>query len=221
MRSFVIAAAAGGLCVAAPQALACFSDPPDPPPTFWIESLGDTDMDGGVNFLLAQEVSLFNANITTPCSCGLGIEGAIPPGFAVVDVGLEIWNKTTGERAPIGEFNALNPGPQFSAAYNTLRDGTGETWFGFGGFVPTFVTPILGENEVLKVVFEIDVVGGIETLRTLRGTVGAGMGDGNALPQVDGDHPVMFFSPLENTLPSPATASALALLGLGAVRRRR
>jgi len=97
MRMYFVVAAVGGLGVVAQQANACYMQPPTPPPTFWTVAVGDTDGDGRPNLLIAQEVSMFNAGVTTSCSCGLGVSGIIPAGFEVDSVTLEIWNEETGD----------------------------------------------------------------------------------------------------------------------------
>jgi uncharacterized protein (TIGR03382 family) len=216
-ESAIVALAVGAL--AAPT-LACVVPPVEPPPTFWIDRLGDTDGDGGFNTLVAQEIGLFSFDNLTNCSCGLGIVGGLPIGGEIDSVSVEIWNKATGERRVVSEFG-FDRSPDADPVYENFRAGTGETWIGFWGAIPVLGADAdLKDGEIYKIVFDIDTLVGFKRALFVAG--GEGTPDG--LPVAPGlPHGAEFFAPRDNLpfVPSPGSMAVLGLAGAGLLRRRR
>ena len=200
---------------------ACVTPPPDPPPMFWVNSVGDTDGDGGFNVLVAQEIGLFAFDTVTNCSCGLGVVGGLPIGAEVDGVSVEIWNKATGERRVISQFDAFDRSADADDVYNDLRDGTGEGWTAFWGSIPALGPDAdLMPGEIYKIVFDLDTT--VAFKRAL--VVAGGEGDPNGLPVLPGQpHGAEFFSPRNNKpfVPSPGGLATVGLAGLLVAGRRR
>lgn len=211
------------------RAAACTELPeqaaPDPPIQLWVINHGDQNNNGLCEVWIGVELAdVFPPGVTTNCVCGFSTSAPLPPSAVVLDAMVTRTNLLTHESIVLPEFDPLELNPVTGIG---LAAGPapipGQSWVGFSGDIEPFTRPVLGQGEVFKLWFEIEVdCDDFEALCMVfgRSQVAAGTGN-NGVPNFSGEHPVVYV----RTTPEP---SAFVLIGLGAVglgmqswRRRR
>ncbi len=205
----------------APWAAACTSNPPAPPPRFWVKNHGFDQNENAWKVWVGQEVSLFPPTTSVTCACGLNLATpggtALPPGVSVKEAGVFIVNLLTHEMTPVFNFE-FQANPTTTSALAGLSPGG--SWFGLTSSVAPFVPDPLPPGFVYKLLFLVNVDGALGGFNAL-GRIGAGLADPNGVPDPSEFH---FFSPLNRSmwLPTPGGAAlALAAMLVGVPRRRR
>lgn len=197
--------------------LACTLVPPmkpEPePPKIWIENHGNEN--GITSFWVGLELDgLFDpGGATTICDCGLAFfpeAGMTLPSIFVKDAMVAKTNTVTHEIMELlGEDG--NPIFDFDPSSEVSADLTGDApmggeWSGLQAMVNPFDVPNLGENEVFKLWFEVEV----PTVDAPDfNWLSAQFAAGSNLE----DHPIVFTDQV--SLKTPEPTAILSLLGLG------
>lgn len=211
------------LVFGAAGSLACTSNPPQPPPSFWTSFLGYDPVKNTNDFLIGQEISLFPPATLTNCACGLGLRASgggpvpLPPGsIAIKDAFVAIVDTSTHQFTALPNFTFFS-NANATAGLAALQPGW--SWLGLATTVLPFVPPQLAPGFVFKLLFTVNVAATVPLI-TLEGLVGAGEGNPNGGPNPTAFH---FFSPENNSIsvPAPGASGLLAIALVAAARRRR
>lgn len=206
-------------------ALACTMSPPQPPPTFWIGPLSDNG-DGTSSVTIGQKISLFPPTIITQCACGLGIGGPsnpVPFGLELAGVRIVVVGPNDEIVETLSEFAPLTLNPNTSAGLGSGPGSQpGATWFGFTGLINPFPPPVLQPDFMFKLLFDVRIPNSSlpQWFSGVPAQVAGGTADGQGFPDFGGEHPMQYFQPVDNTVPTPG-ATSLGLLAAAVLLRRR
>ncbi|WDE13767.1 PEP-CTERM sorting domain-containing protein [Thalassomonas haliotis] len=186
--------------------------PDPPPPQVWMIDHGIDPATGMSNMWFGVEIDpeLFPITEPTVCTCGIGLGGAdLPfvPSLSVTSAMLAVTNMETHdiERLDGFDFTPDSAIAGDSAANALLPD---QQWHGFSALVENFVQPILEDNEVLKLWFNLEVhPDDIEALHGATSGQMLGFSIGGA-PDDPQHQPQQFVA---KKVPEPASALLLTL----------
>ena len=191
-----------------------FRSPDPPPPEVWTIDHGIDPATGMSNMWFGVEIDpeLFPITEPTICTCGIGLGGAnLPfiPSLSVTSAMLAVTNMMTHEIDPVEGFEFdLDSASTGDAEANALLPD--QQWTGFSALVTNFVQPILEDNEVLKLWFNLEIHP--DDLEALHGaTDGQMLGFSVGGAPNDPQHQPQQFIGHKTSVPEPASALLLAL----------
>ncbi|WP_281558845.1 PEP-CTERM sorting domain-containing protein [Thalassomonas sp. RHCl1] len=188
--------------------------PDPPPPEVWMIDHGIDPTTGMSNMWFGVEIDpeLFPITEPTVCTCGIGLGGAnLPfvPSLNVTSAMLAVTNMMTHEVERVDGFDFE---PDSAIAGNSAGNALipGQQWNGFSALVTNFVQPILEDNEVLKLWFNLEIdPDDIETLH--EATDGQLLGFSIGGSPDDPEHQPQQFIGHKTSVPEPASALLLAM----------
>ena len=178
-----------------------------------ISIYGQANDSGQIEIRLGVESTLVAPITVATCVAGMGLGSAdspLPTGIQVIDIQIELVDRLTGRATPIPAFNfaadretstGLAAGSGGSAPGDPNPTIPGADWFGFSSEVQPFLHEP-GPNEFVRMMFVVDMPVSLLPLLT-KVQIAAGEGNSDGSPVFYGEHPVSYFTGIDNDLLLP------------------